>query len=180
MYGPGCVVTLLLVVPPSNWFWCGQVKISGTVAFIKTASLPLPCSVRDDKPSLRLPVLGRSASHPNPHLSSFGRPCGGASIRAHFFRGSAPGSCQPLWWQSDELSLALSRRCVAFMPGFVLQWRFAHVFCLTLRRGLRRLRFCSGDFLSPASELDASSTLGQGRYSACRRPRIRLLLRWHS
>jgi len=179
MYGPGCVVVLLLVVPPSNWFWRGQVKIPGAVPF-KAASLPLPCSVRDDTLSLRLPVLGRSASHPTPHLPSFGHPCGGASIRTLFFAAVPLGSRQPLWWQRDELSLALSWRCVAFAPGFVLQWRFAHGFCLTLRRGLQRLRFYSGGFLSPASELDASSTLGQGRHSARRRPRIQLLLRQHS
>ena len=95
MYGPGCVVILLLVVPPSNWFWHGQVKIPGTVPF-KAASLPLPCSVRDDTPSLRLPVLGRSALHPTPHLPSFGHPCGGASIRALFFAAVPLGSRQPL------------------------------------------------------------------------------------
>jgi len=84
MYGPRCVVVFLLVVPPSNWFWRGQVKIPGTVPF-KATSLPLPCSVRDDTPSLRLPVLGRSASHPTPHLPSFGHPCDGAPIRTLFF-----------------------------------------------------------------------------------------------
>src|SRR5712691_3934883 len=45
---------------------------------------------------------------------------------------------------------------------------FSPVPCLTICSGLQRLGFCSSDFLSPASDLDATSTLGQGRYNACR------------
>jgi len=82
MYGPRCVVVLLLVVPHSDWFWCGQVKIPGTVPF-KAASLPPVVSIRDGTASLHL--LGHSASRPTLHLPSFGRPCGGASIRTLFF-----------------------------------------------------------------------------------------------
>ena len=33
MYGPRCVVGLLLVVPSSDWFWCGQVKMFRESAF---------------------------------------------------------------------------------------------------------------------------------------------------
>jgi len=53
------VVILLLVVPHSDWFWCGQVKIPGTVP-LKAAILPSVVYIRDGTSSLRL--LGRSAS----------------------------------------------------------------------------------------------------------------------
>lgn len=42
MFGPRCVVVLLPVVPPSDWFWCDQVKISEDVPF-KAARPPLSC-----------------------------------------------------------------------------------------------------------------------------------------
>ena len=213
MYGPGCVAILLLVVQPSNWFWRGQ---------------PPSAVFRSRRHTKFAPASARSKRlAPNPTSALVRAPLWQRVDSHTLFRGSAPWLAPALWRQRGELSLALSRRRVAFTPGFVLeydyanrmqcaraisrssspacplprtfsararafitsinkykdfflQWRFAHAFCLTLRCGPQCLRFCCGGFLSPASELDASSALSQGRYNPCRRRRIRFLLRRHS
>jgi len=53
------------------------------------------------------------------------------------------------------LATRLASPCSGFLPR------------LTIRPGLQRLEYCNSGYFSPASELDANSTLGQGRCNTC-------------
>ena len=53
------------------------------------------------------------------------------------------------------LATHLALPCSGFLP------------CLTIRPGLQCLKYCNSGYFSPASKLDANSTLGQGRCNTC-------------
>jgi len=160
MYGPRCVVVLLLVAPHSDWFWCGRVKIPGAVPF-KTASPPTVVSIRDGH--LKFAPTRSHYLAPNPAFTLVRAPLRRRVDSHTLFRGSASGLRQPSGGGS-EVSLALTRRRVAFTAWL----RFAVAFCACIlpHHTPRAPQVLQRQPSQPRQR--ASSTLSQGRCSACR------------
>ena len=102
--GPRCVVGLLLVVPSSDWFWCGQVKMFRECAFqgghsYASCALVMVPRAQPRSHSFRFPCSGTLICAPpfaaaRRFALSFR---GGASIHVHFFTAAL---LQPLKFTS--------------------------------------------------------------------------------
>jgi hypothetical protein len=160
VYGPRCVVGLLLVVPPSDWLWCGQVRISKDCA-LQVSQPPLSCPLSVHSLwRLKSRLLGRSSSRPafalnrsplQPRLDPRFLFCGSAfgSTLVAMHRALAPASQRCLFH-----ALHLCRGIFRLHPAS------------SYAPGPKCLGFCSGGPLSPASELGAGGILGHIRCSA--------------
>jgi hypothetical protein len=141
---------ILMVKPPSDSSWWGQSVCSSSLPapsvvstltlfhliraspLVQGVELSFALSWRHLDFTSGLALLWRFAPAPCFHNSTHPRP----RIRYSFPRaGDRHHACRPktktdegLPWQCDELALALSRRYVGLMPGFVLLSHFALLF----------------------------------------------------
>jgi hypothetical protein len=142
MGGSRSVVVLLLAVPP-DLFWCGQPPLR-----------PIP--IHSSRHFKCAPAQSQRLCL-TPTLASFGLPCSRTSIHALSFCGNPFDLCQPSGWGGSHLPSHCG------IP--TTTWPFLTVRLLHLRPdsphalGSNCLTFCSGGYLSPASELDAGGTL---------------------
>jgi len=100
--GQGAWLILLLVVSSSDWFWFGQVKISGNVPS-KVANSPASC------PLVTAPCA-------QPHSHSFGFPCSGTSIRALPFMAACRFALSFLWRHVPSRSPFMAAPLVCTSP----------------------------------------------------------------